>query len=135
MANIPPQENWFTIAEKGADAGSMNAILLSYTCPNNRCAEIKSWAFDEATGSSSVQARFAGKGHTVGYQYSIPCSPPMNADMAATDGNHRLLNVLLGPGDTFFIVVTAAMGAGTWDVAFSVREIGPANGNMGSWAE
>ena len=142
MANIPPQENWFSVAELGVAATSGGTVLLTYDCPKNRCAQITGWAWDE-TGSS---------GSTVGIYYSGKDATgvsgpgtPLKAILIAQNNDDPTssayyptkngLHILMGPGDQLTCrVVTGTLGA-TWDVGFFVREIGPASGNMGSWTE
>lgn len=135
MANIPPQENWFTYAQRTVSASS-GVILgnLDYTCPRNRCAVITSWWYDEGSDGATLVACFSGAG-----AYEAPGALPYNtiiqttADDSVYYPGRRALDVLLGPKDRFFIGCSSGMG--TWAAGFSVREIGPCNNNMGSWTE
>lgn len=138
MANIPPQENWFTIACKGQAANTAGEILgnQTYTCPDNRNAIIVSWYADEITDGATLQAGFTAKGGMTApgaLPYHVRVGPNIYSDIT-TPGYYgqNLINVLLGPGDTFFIGVFSSDGSAAWDSCFSVREIGPANNNMGA---
>lgn len=137
MANIPPQENWFTISAKGATANSAGTVLgnQTYTCPRNRNAIITSWYFDEIADGSTIVACYSPVGATTApgaLDYYVQVGPPQYYDPSAPGyTGWNALNLNLGPGDQFFIGVTVSDGSASWDSCFSVREIGPSSGNMG----
>jgi hypothetical protein len=138
MANIPPQENWFMIAERTASANTAGEILgnQTYTCPRNRNAIIVSWYADEISDGATIGAYFSPDGATDApgaLPYGVKVGPTIYSDVT-TPGYYgqNMINVCLGPGDTFFIGVVTSDGSASWDSCFSVREIGPASGNMGA---
>jgi len=134
MANIPPQENWFSKSVYNVATAVAHEDLVSYTCPNNRCANITGWAYEEEYNGSTVGLFFLGKGHgsTTGIDHKIVIAHAAS-DLYAGP-YHNMQSLRLGPGDKVAIK-TITHGGGSWSLSIFIREIGPCSNNMGSWTE
>ena len=141
MANIPPQENWFTHSQRALNVATSNAIfgVCDYTCPPNRCAEITSVWYEEISGSGATLGFcFAGKGATTAPGALPYHTVVLKFESSGTSDYYekgRPISVRLGPGDQVFIGVLTGASMTQWTAGFSVREIGPASTNLGEWAE
>lgn len=134
MANIPPQENWFSISTFNVATTAVGTNLIEYTCPVNRCANITGWLYQEDYNGSTIGLYFMGKGFTspMGVDRSIIVAHA-SSDLYAGP-YHNMQDLRLGPGD-MVAVKTITEGGGSWSLSIFVREIGPCSNNMGSWTE